>query len=81
MFFPVRRKSKDGCRHVFLQDVLPPLPTTAIPGELQPPNMNDYPDFKADLFCVADQLDLPVFQENAHRLHAQNLLKDLSEKL
>ena len=61
--------------------VLPPLPTTALPSELQPPNMNDYPDFKEDLLCVADQLDLPVFQENAHWLHAQNLLKDLSEKL
>ena len=66
---------------MFLQDVLPPLPTTALPSELQPPNMNDYPDFKEDLLCVADQLDLPVFQESAHWLHAQNLLKDLSEKL
>ena len=47
---------------MFLQDVLPPLPTTALPSELQPPNMNDYPDFKEDLLCVEDQLDLPVFQ-------------------
>ena len=66
---------------MFLQDVLPPLPTRDLPSELEAPNMNDCPDFKQDLLCVVDQLDLPVFQESARWVHAQGLLKDLSDKL